>query len=93
MPINLKSFKLIPIPIDGAPGRHVSPAGDRGVDHMVEPKWNVSHTGHRGFDRLFFSNERQKKSGSGGEGRWGEAGSGERGNYNQDILFEKRNHV
>ena len=44
---------------------------------------------------LFFSNERQKRSGSGVEGRdeerrrWEDWKSRERGNYNQDILYEK----
>jgi hypothetical protein len=40
---------------------------------------------------LFFSNEIQKDSRSGADGRWG--GSWRRrgkGNYNQDMLYEKR---
>lgn len=46
------------------------------------------------FRSLFFSNERQEGNGSTGEVKWGETGRNrERGDYNQNILYEKRIYV
>jgi hypothetical protein len=43
-------------------------------------------------DVCFISKERQKGCGSGWEGRWEETGGNRRGNYNQNILHEKKNY-